>query len=158
MPKIKPNEKCPCDSGIKYKKCCSKADQQEKLRQVKEFADLLLHTEQKSIQSEGLQRLNTYFLDRYKIPSIDLTDVVTGFNLKKVHGNYASKNMFLLVERNDNNDSAFLSKGAKTLGTTESGVEDTMVIYKNNFLLYHSDTEHDDAIEKIHEWFKSKRR
>lgn len=22
--KIKPNERCPCDSGIKYKKCCSK--------------------------------------------------------------------------------------------------------------------------------------
>ena len=26
--KIKPNEKCPCNSGKKYKKCCSQTNQQ----------------------------------------------------------------------------------------------------------------------------------
>ena len=150
MPKIKPNEKCPCMSGIKYKKCCSKKIEDDKHALAEEFITLLQETEEASITSDVLQRINTTVLDRYARPSIDMTPLLTSLNMSKIHGYYKDKRVLLMVERNEMNDSAFSGKGAKR--STEPLAEDIMLIYKNHFLQFHYETEFNDAMKEFGKW------
>ena len=146
MPKTKPNEKCPCDSGLKYKKCCHRADRQQRQAAVLEFEDKLSILESKEIKSSNLQRINTYFLERYSVPSIDMSDTMNVGNFTAIHSRYTGKNMFLLLEKNTFNEGAFEKKGATDC--------DIMVSYKKYFQAFNYDTEYDDAMKVIHTWFK----
>jgi NAD-specific glutamate dehydrogenase len=148
MPKkVGPNEPCPCGSEKKYKKCCFSAETMAKMDKIKQFTDAMLAMESAPMEGENLQRLNTYLLDRYGVPSINVTSMVNESNIKRVHANYANRDIFLLCERNPDTESVFLSKGAKP-------DENIMVMHKNNFLQYNSETEYDSAIAEMHKWRK----
>lgn len=53
MTKTKPNEKCPCGSDVKYKKCCAIADRTEKQGNELNFE---LAMESKTITSARIQQ------------------------------------------------------------------------------------------------------
>lgn len=153
MPKIKPNEQCPCESGKKYKKCCFVSDYNARADQAKDFETCLDANEKNAITSERLNRLNTYFLDRYNIQSINITGLVNNLTLNKIHNHYRGRKLILLCERNTINDSAFKSKGAKT--RDQQNYEDIMVIYKNFYLQFNYDSEYEQAMVEINKWLKS---
>lgn len=155
MPKIKPNEHCSCDSGLKYKKCCFKTNQQTKIDLSVEFDKMLSENEKTVIKTENLQWLNSYFLDRYGIYSIDISNIVDNLNLNKIHDHYSRKNIILMCERNENNNSAFSCKGAKSLDDLEH--EDIMLIHKNRFLQFNHKTEHNEALKEVDAWLSNKK-
>lgn len=146
MPKTKPNEKCPCNSGIKYKKCCSKKDALAKQQATERFETSLRVLEGKPIESERLSRINTYFLERYHIPSIDMSDTITIGNFTSIHSRYSGRNVFLLLERNENNASVFERKDAADC--------DILISYKRYYQAFKYESEYDDAMKEIHKWIR----
>jgi hypothetical protein len=143
--KVKVNDRCPCDSGLKYKKCCARADQQTKLAKAEEYTEILLANERQTQWSDRLQNINTYFLERYHRPSINITEIATSETIGRISQYYSTKNIFLVCDRNATTENAFTSKGAKT-------GEDVMVIYKNKFLQFNWEDEKDQAYKEIHKW------
>ena len=155
--KIGPNERCPCASGLKYKKCCFRTDQQAKISLAQQFDAMLTANEraEDGMSSERLQDLCTHFTKQYDTSSIDITNIVTELNLNKIHGHYGGKNLVLLCERNAKTESVFLNKGAKTVD--QANHENIMVTYKNGFLQFNYDTEKEEALNELHKWFKNKK-
>ena len=143
--KIGVNDRCPCASGLKYKKCCFRADQQSKLARAEEYTEILLANERQTQWSERLQNLNTYFLERYNRPSINITEIAKSETLGRIGRYYSTKNIFLVCDRNTTTETAFTCKGAKD-------DEDVMVIYKNRFLQFNWENEKDKAYKEIHKW------
>lgn len=153
--KVKPNERCPCGSGIKYKKCCSVAEQQAKIDLLMNFSEMLLANEKGSIKTDRLRVLNSYFLDRYGVPSVDISDIVDNLNLNKIHNHYMGKNIILMCERNESNNLAFTCKGGKLLDNPDH--ENIMIIHKNKFLQFRHETEREDALKEIDVWLSNKK-
>lgn len=151
--KVGPNDRCPCSSGLKYKKCCFRTAQQAKIRVAVQFDEMLQANENKmEIKSEQLEDLCTYFLDRYGVSSIDITGIVTDLTLSKINGYYGEKNIILICERNEVTESAFICKGAKPQDN-----QNIMIIYKNRFLQFNYDTEKDEAFNEMHKWLINKK-
>lgn len=148
MGKIKPNEKCPCGSNLKYKKCCSAIEtaQKEMQRQqeVEKFATMLEATKSTPITDDRLLRLQIYFGERYKLPSLNMSDTINAGNLTRIHTHYKSQKVFLMLARNEQNEGVFEGKGAKE--------EDIMVIYRNNYQLFNYDKEYDEATKVMDKW------
>ena len=145
MTKTKPNEKCPCGSDVKYKKCCAVSDRMEKQDIELKFEENILSMESKEITHPSLQRISTYFLDRYNTMSIDMSDEINTRTLNKLHGIYIGKNIFLLLNRNEANDSVFIKYGA-------CNNDNIMVIYRKNFQCFNYGSEYDKAMSEIHKW------
>ena len=143
--KVKVNDRCPCNSGLKYKKCCANAVQKAKLDKAAEFTAYLLANERQGELSERLQSINTYFLERYNRPSVNISNIATSETLSRIAQYYSTKNIFIICERDDKTESAFTSKGAKE-------EENVMIIYKNRFLQFNWDTEWTAACKEIHRW------
>jgi len=153
--KVGPNERCPCSSGLKYKKCCFKTDQQSKIDLSAQFTEMLIANENKMGSGSGsgsgqLEDLCTYFLDRYGVPSIDITGIVTDTTLNRINAHYGGKNIILICERNEQTESAFMRKEAQTK-------DNIMIIYKSRYLQFNYDTEKDDALTELHKWFINKK-
>lgn len=74
-----------------------------------------------------------------------MSDEINTRTLNKLHGIYIGKNIFLLLIRNETNDSVF--------NKYKAGKNDNiMVIYRNNFQCFNYDSEYDKAISEIHKW------
>jgi hypothetical protein len=149
MGKTKPNEKCPCGSNIKYKKCCSRSEEEAREAQRREekeqFAALLKQIEESHIIDARLLKLQTHFNSKYGLQSIDLSDTVNAGNLTKIHVHYKPQRIILMMARNEHNEGAFTKKGAKD--------EDIMIIFRNNYQLFNYDKEYEEAIKAIDKWF-----
>lgn len=145
MAKIKPNEKCPCGSGNKYKRCCQLLKFQQQEAKADKFQQLLHDNESKEIMDPELSALNTYFLDRYRTLCTDITDIVDMSNLNMIHSEYRKKRRVLLLKRSDATEAIFKSKNA-------GQNDDVLVIWKNNFLAFNYEQELDEARKEIHKW------
>lgn len=145
MAKTKPNEKCPCDSGYKYKRCCQRLKFEQQRQSADQFQLLLQNNASKEITDTELSALNTYFLDRYKIPCMDITDIATAGTLNKIHSEYRGKRQVLLMKRTEATNGAFNSKGA-------GQEDDVLVIWKNNFLTFNYEKELNDARKAMDKW------
>jgi len=139
--KVGVNDPCPCKSGKKYKKCCQLAEVQRQRAAQERLESALDALKDRPIEDEWLQRLNTYFLDRYGLQSSDVSSLSTSRELNRMHQN--SGKQVLLLRRNDINESIFSSKEADG---------DVMVIYRNNYQAFHYETEYDNALKEIHKW------
>lgn len=147
--KVGPNERCPCSSGLKYKKCCFRTDHQAKINLAAQFTDMLTanenNTESKSKQLEDLCK---YFLSRYNVSSIDITSIATSASvLNRINGHYGEKDIILICERNELTESVFKGEDNQNI----------MIIYKNRFLQFNYETEKDDAYNELHKWIVNKK-
>jgi hypothetical protein len=137
MPKIKPNEKCPCGSNIKYKKCCSSTDFTKKLDQqdIEKKKDNIIAAE--TVSSTKVKSLMNYFLVKYKLESVDISNNANQRIIQK----HTSKPVFVIVEKNETNTGLF-----KKYGDDMSNV---IVFYKRNYQGFNYETEYDQAIKAI---------
>ena len=156
MAKIKPNVPCPCNSGVKYKKCCSLKEQRAKLALAIKLDEKIMDNEIIQIETYRLKKLNNYILDRYKVQSVDITNIVDQSNIKQICGHYFGKNIVLMLIRTETTESTFIEKNAKYQDNGSD--EDTMLIYKNNYIIYNDGFEHDEALKNIETWLGNKKK
>lgn len=143
MPRIKPNEKCPCGSGIKYKKCCERQAMQLK-QQARDLFAGQMEGLSAEFTDERLQRVHDMLLDRYKVQSLDASVVLADWPLQKVNDHFKGQSIALIAGRNGENDAAFRSK------TKEE--EDIFVIYRGKYQLFKYETEFNKAMDAIKAW------
>ena len=145
MPKIMPNQTCPCSSGIKYKKCCmiknQTAQYQEEVNKIKAIDTFM--------QGTALDPGSTYInqlrkdLSATEIKVFNITELANSGNFNKICSIYCDKG-YIALERNADTDSIFNNKKAKT--------ENMMVVKRNHYLCYDHDTEYSQALVEIRKW------
>jgi uncharacterized protein YecA (UPF0149 family) len=150
MPKIKPNAKCPCDSGKKYKKCCLQSERKIKTDTDKIFQEMVQYNESRSSKSEIHKELNKHIFSKHQVQSIDITEIATNVNLEKICEHYMGKNIILMAERNEQTEAIFKNKNAKS--KDQELHEDILLIHRNNFMVYNHGTEEHEALEQIASW------
>lgn len=143
MPRIKPNDKCPCGSGIKYKKCCEREAMQLK-QQTRDMFAAQMAGLSAEFTDERLQRVHDMLQDRYSMQSLDASIVLADWSVQKVNDHFKSQSVALLAARNSETEAAFRSK------TKED--EDIFVIYRGKYQLFKYDTEFDKAMDAIKAW------
>lgn len=148
MPKIKPNENCPCGSMKKYKKCCLIKTMEQDMQRLQEFNQSLDILYSKEIFEE-LRDISDYFKSHHDVHSIDITTIVNNLNLNQIYDRYKKTHTMLLVRRNQDNESVFKMKKAKSN-------EDIIVIYRNHIQMFNYSSEYHDAITEINKWFKGR--
>jgi hypothetical protein len=121
--KIKVNDKCPCASGKKYKKCCMHSDQENKLQPNDEFS--IGHT----ISSENCQIVIDKLSEEYADHQvIDVSNILNQDTYRDIQTRNYYENTIMVVERNHNN---YL-----VLDTRSRGNENMMVMYKGTYLCF----------------------
>ena len=139
MVKTKPNEKCPCGSGNKYKKCCLNDDMDKKEQSTIPH----VATEDDAIK---IKRLSEYYMDQYNSTSIDLSNKVTLSNYRKLLNAHVDTSVFLLILRNEQNSFLFTKFKAEYQSQT-------MVVYKKMHLCFDYELEYQVAMDQIHKFY-----
>lgn len=106
MKKIGRNDKCPCESGKKYKVCCLSKDEVEKKKAKAVFVDgQEEHTEYVDIMME-------YFKEEYKDHKvIDISNYLNDDTYTKFQqANYFYKTI-MIAQKNEQNQSVFNGRG-----------------------------------------------
>jgi hypothetical protein len=105
MHRIKPNDKCHCNSDKKYKKCCMMIEFNKKCEEEDAYING---------QNESSKKIK-FFINYYKelFPKhkiIDITNNININNYKTYHiKNYNNKTI-MLAEKTENNNSFFIEK------------------------------------------------
>jgi hypothetical protein len=101
MVKVKPNEPCPCGSGIKYKKCC-----------VNKTTNIITKYETGQAESsEIIQACLTVLSNRYdKAKFINVTDDLTEITYKEYQLKNFSNNICMIAERTELNAEVFATR------------------------------------------------
>jgi hypothetical protein len=105
MYKIKPNDKCYCNSDKKYKKCCMILDINKKNDEENKYIN------GQSTSSNKLKSLIEYYkklFPKHKI--IDITNYITIDNYKMYHIKNFNNKTIMLSEKTDINDIFFNEK------------------------------------------------
>ena len=113
MKKIGRNELCPCNSNIKYKKCC--------FNKIKD-----------EISSDNINELRDLLLAKFKKYNIiDISnDINTDNYIEYLKKNYYN-NIIMLVEKNIMNNNLFIDK-------TINPNEDILIMYKGGYRIIES--------------------
>jgi len=101
MVKVKPNEPCPCGSGIKYKKCC-----------VNKSTTVNTKYENGQLESSQIILACTSVLSG-KFPSakfINVTDDLTELTYKEYQLKNFSNSIVMIAERTDTNAEVFATR------------------------------------------------
>lgn len=108
MNKIKPNDKCYCNSDKKYKKCCMINDFNTKNEEENKFLN------GQSESSNKIQFFINYFKEMFpKHKIINITDNINLDNYKTYHiKNYNNKTI-MLAEKTEKNTSFFMEKSSE---------------------------------------------
>ncbi len=116
MTKIGRNDKCPCDSGKKYKKCCMVKNEKEKQKEMHKFLD--------GHDTESERLLKTIKNLKEDHPYHKIIDVTNYLNNKTYEPiqiiNYKNKTI-MVAERNSLNDDVFATRGPEEV--------DIMIMY-----------------------------
>lgn len=101
MVKVKPNEPCPCNSGLKYKKCC-----------VNKSTNIITKYETGQAKSSDIiiaciNVLASYF-DKAKF--INVTDDLTEQTYKEYQLKNFSNNICMIAERTEQNTEVFATR------------------------------------------------
>lgn len=120
MTKIGRNDKCPCESGKKYKICCLSKDEEEKKKVAQVF------TEGQETHTDYVDIIMEYFKEEYvdhKV--IDISDYIDDNNYTKFQqANFFNKTI-MVAQRNDKNQSVFNGRGHFS--------NDIIVMYKGSY-------------------------
>jgi len=124
MTKTGRNDKCPCDSGKKYKACCLKNDDNKK----REQDELYINGQENNSNKINfcLEHYKTIF-DKHKI--INITDLATEENIKHFYMKNLTTKTIMLLEKTDKNKEMF------TGNSKDVNVDnfDLMVLYKGGY-------------------------
>jgi hypothetical protein len=110
--KIGRNDKCHCNSGKKYKKCCLNKEQLDKMKLFNLFqkghdaSSENIGTIKQSLEEEYKEYAN---MDEHQI--IDVTNILTQETYKPLQIANYKENTIMIVERNDANDAIFSERG-----------------------------------------------
>ena len=122
--KVKPNDKCPCNSNLKYKKCCflKKAETKYEVGQ--------------SVSSPIVISIIDTLQNKYKNTRfIDISDDLNDDTYKEYQIKNYSTNIVMIALKNQNNSLVFLTR----VDDTNS---DIMLMHKGMFrTFYHKDIE-----------------
>lgn len=100
MPKIKPNELCPCGSGSKYKKCC-----------IKENNIITKYSTGQLNSSEVITTCINILTSRYKNSLfINVTDDLTEDTYKEYQLKNWNNNIVMIAEKTENNKNVFATR------------------------------------------------
>ena len=119
MKKIGRNELCPCNSNIKYKKCC--------FNKIELRYDI-----SQNISSDNINELKDLLLAKFK--KYNIIDISNNLNtdnyIEYLKKNYY-KNIIMLVEKNIINNNLFIDK-------TINPDEDILIMYKGGYRIIES--------------------
>ena len=117
--KIKPNEKCICGSGKKYKKCCRQKVEEQAIENRVDINTLYENGHE--ITNHVLYDWLTQEYPDFKV--IDVSNLILGKgSYKKILTKHYYKNTILIATRNEENNNIFNAKGDDTT--------DCMVMFK----------------------------
>ena len=103
MPKPKPNDKCICTSGLKYKKCCSIKNQQNH--------ELTKYETGQSDSTEIIVNLINYLQSKFIYHRfIDITSDLSEDTYKMYQIKNFNTNTVMIAEKNKNNNLVFLTR------------------------------------------------
>ena len=132
MPKVKPNETCPCMSGFIYKKCCANNKA------------LTKYETGQQVSSEIVTNCINILKNRYTNSIfIDISDDLDESTYKDYQLKNYNTNIVMIAERNDKNSLEFLTR-------VDDIKSDIMVMHRGSFRTF----QHKD-IERILESLKS---
>jgi len=109
------NDKCDCNSGLKYKKCCFEKNQENKYTLGQEISSPKI--------LDVINKLNTRF-SGYRI--INITDDLDIDNYKKYQITNYNTNIIMVAEKNFKNSLVFLER-------QESELTDIIVMYRGAY-------------------------
>ena len=110
MVKLGRNDKCPCQSGKKYKKCCLIKDQQDKLIIASQFSD------GHELSSDNVKKVHEYLVEEYKDHKvIDVTNILNDDTYKPMQTANYNKSVIMIAERNNTNENIFSSRGPENV-------------------------------------------
>lgn len=133
--KIGRNDKCHCNSGKKYKKCCLQKDEDGR----KEVLDLLEHGHE--ISSDKIQIVHDELSNRYPNHRvIDVTNILNKESYRDIQTFNYYRNTITLAERNEESEEVFSSRGPENVNM--------MVLYKGAYQCF-EDINFQPAIDKI---------
>jgi hypothetical protein len=114
------NDKCPCSSKKKYKLCCLKKKENEKIEQNNKYLDG--HQE----SSEDVKIVTEYLRDEYPDHKvIDISNYLTEENYRDFQvKNYYDKTLMVAI-KNDTNKKVFETRG--------SPLNDLIIMYKGSY-------------------------
>lgn len=135
MPKVNRNEKCPCNSEKKYKQCCLKKDKDAKIEENEKY--IRGHDD----YSETLRIFAEYLEEEYNDHKIiNISNHLNSDNYKNYQIKHYNSKVFMIAERNTNNDAVFKSRG----GTQN----DILIMYRGSYRTFNND-EMMSALESI---------
>lgn len=108
-----------------------------------ELADRPDDRQGEPLDSPKLFQLSEYFLDRYGLLSINVSNRMTRADADRVYKTNMGRSVILLLERNEHNEHYFVQHGA-------SSIDDVMMIYKQRYLCFDNATEYHKALEEMH--------
>ena len=126
------NEKCPCNSGKKYKQCCLRKDEMLKMKEMEKFIS------GQDNSSENVKFIKEYLDEEYfdhKV--IDITDDLTvdNYRLYQVK-NYDSK-VIMVAEKTEGNQGVFATRGPIE--------NDIIIMYRGSYRAFR----HDELINVV---------
>jgi hypothetical protein len=130
--KIARNDKCPCNSGKKYKQCCLSKDEALKSKELEKF----IRGQDKS--SEKIKFITDYLDEEYfdhKV--INITDDlnIDNYRLYQIR-NYDSK-VIMIAEKTESNQTVFASRGPPE--------NDIIIMYRGSYRSF----KHDELINVV---------
>jgi len=136
MPKkIRRNDKCPCNSGKKYKLCCLIKKQQE------ENQILTQYEKGHEMSSENVEMVQEYLDDQYEDHDvIDVSNILNADTYEPMQRNNYTKKIIMIAERNGTNESIFSSRGPENVNI--------MVMYRGAYQCF-EDINFELALDKI---------
>ena len=110
--KIGRNQKCPCNSGKKFKKCCINKIITEKENENRKYLD------GHDTLSNNLIELKNYLQTKYTDHKIiDISNILNPKSYKFIQIKNFKKKTIMIAERNLNNNDVFLSRGPAEVNT-----------------------------------------
>lgn len=126
------NEKCPCNSGKKYKQCCLRKDELLKVKEMEKFIN------GQDTSSDNVKFVKEYLDEEYfdhKV--IDITNDLNVDNYKIYQvRNYESK-VIMVAEKTESNQGVFTTRGPAE--------NDIIVMYRGSYRAF----KHDELINVV---------
>ena len=115
MPKLGRNDKCDCDSGKKYKKCCEQKIKETKYTTGQNNSSPKIH--------DVILTLQNKFIN-YRV--IDITDDLSYDNYKEYQLTNYNTNIVMVAEKQLNNNIVFIER-------EENALTDILIMYRGSY-------------------------
>ena len=125
--KIGRNNKCPCKSGEKYKKCCLNKEFEKK------DSNFDIYKYGHSISSQNIQDVVEYLEEEYEDHKIiDVTNLLTPDTYRPMQTINYQKKTLMVAERKPSNEMVFASRGSPEYNI--------IVMYKGAYQMFKHDS------------------